>query len=130
MNLSETVRQFHLATGLEARRTQHPMNGDVEPLLKFREELIREEVNEFYQAVKDEEPLENICKELADILYVVLGTGVSLGVDLESIFYAVHDSNMQKARGTVEKREDGKVLKGSNYVDPRDRIRKMLTTLP
>lgn len=58
-----------------------------------------------------------LTKELCDLLYVVLGTGVTFGLPLKEAFTEVHRSNMSKL-GTDGKpvlREDGKVLKGPNY---------------
>ena len=68
----------------------------------------------------DDEGKEQIAKELTDLLYVVLGFGVVLGIDLDKTFKVVHDSNMSKLDddGKPIYREDGKVLKGPNYVKP------------
>ncbi|MEC4681184.1 MAG: hypothetical protein VST67_10880, partial [Nitrospirota bacterium] len=54
-----------------------------------------------------------MAKELADLLYVVYGTAVSLGIDLEPVFKEVHRSNMSKVGGY--KREDGKWVKPPTY---------------
>jgi predicted HAD superfamily Cof-like phosphohydrolase len=58
-----------------------------------------------------------LTKELADVLYVVIGTAVAFGLPLEKAFKEVHRSNMSKlgADGKPILREDGKVLKGPNY---------------
>ena len=57
--------------------------------------------------------LPGIAKELADLLYVVYGTAVSLGIDMEPVFKEVHRSNMSKVGGY--KREDGKWVKPPTY---------------
>lgn len=54
-----------------------------------------------------------IAKELADLLYVVYGTAVSCGIDLEPIFREVHRSNMSKVGG--HRRADGKWVKPLTY---------------
>lgn len=59
--------------------------------------------------------VENMAKELADLLYVVYGTGVSLGIDLDKVFDAVHRSNMTKSK---ERDSGGKVTKGKDYEPP------------
>jgi len=58
-----------------------------------------------------------VAKELADLLYVVYGTAVSCGIDMEPVFREVHRSNMSKVGG--HKREDGKWVKPSTYSPAR-----------
>lgn len=64
----------------------------------------------------------NLLKEGADLLYVLLGTFVSLGLgdQLIEAYRRVHISNMSKLGedGKPIYREDGKVLKGPNYKPP------------
>ena len=63
---------------------------------------------------------EELAKELADLLYVVYVTAEELGIPLEEVFQAVHQSNMSKVNsdGTVSRNEVGKVLKPDTYVKP------------
>lgn len=58
-----------------------------------------------------------LTKELADLMYVALGTGVALGLPLVEAFNEVHRSNMSKLGddGKPILREDGKALKSKNY---------------
>lgn len=60
-----------------------------------------------------------LTKELADMLYVIHGTAISLGLPLAEAFDEVHRSNMSKLGedGKPVLREDGKVLKGPNYTE-------------
>jgi len=53
-------------------------------------------------------------------MYVTIGFATTFGLPLEEVFYAVHESNMSKLgpNGEVLRREDGKILKGSNYKEP------------
>ncbi len=83
-----------------------------EPTQKLRVRLIQEEFDELQEAMKTKN-LPNIAKELADLLYVVYGTAVSCGIDMEPVFKEVHRSNMSKVGGY--KREDGKWVKPSTY---------------
>ncbi len=78
----------------------------------LRNRLIQEEFEEFQEAMHNQD-LPNMAKELADLLYVVYGTAVSLGIDMEPVFKEVHRSNMSKVGGY--KREDGKWVKPSTY---------------
>lgn len=67
-----------------------------------------------------DEAMEEVAKELADLLYVVYGTAEELGIPLEWVFKAVHKSNMSKLwpDGTVKRNDFGKVLKPPTYVKP------------
>lgn len=78
----------------------------------LRKRLIQEEFEELQEAMQEKD-LPSIAKELADLLYVVYGTAVSLGIDMEPVFREVHRSNMSKVGG--HKREDGKWVKPSTY---------------
>lgn len=117
----DKVKEFHEAFGLAVdEKKSHE-------LLMLRFNLMDEEHNEVANALADldeakthEDILEAkmaLTKELADVLYVVLGTGVSLGLPLGAVFDEVHASNMSKLGddGKPVLREDGKVLKGPNY---------------
>lgn len=83
--------------------------------------------------------LEALARELADEMVVAYGTAEVLGIDLDAAFDAVMDSNMSKmpgcddplhvekgllcpcggtGKGAPLKRDDGKILKGPNFVAP------------
>lgn len=79
---------------------------------KLRIRLIQEEFNELQEALATQD-LSAVAKELADLLYVVYGTAVSCGVDMEPVFREVHRSNMSKIGG--HKRDDGKWVKPPTY---------------
>lgn len=107
----------------------HPTGGDegksVENL-KLRTSLIREESNELqeelWNTAQTGKISANLLKEGADLLYVLLGTFVSLGLgdQLTEAFKRVHESNMSKLGedGKPVFRYDGKVMKGPNYKPP------------
>lgn len=57
--------------------------------------------------------LSAVAKEMADLLYVVYGTAVSYGIDMEAVFHEVHRSNLSKVGGY--KRADGKWVKPATY---------------
>jgi predicted HAD superfamily Cof-like phosphohydrolase len=103
------VQEFHEQFDIHVSPT--PSVPD-EPTKILRKRLIQEEFEELQEAM-DEKDLPSIAKELADLLYVVYGTAVSLGIDMEPIFKEVHRSNMSKVGGY--KREDGKWVKPSTY---------------
>lgn len=78
----------------------------------LRERLIQEEFDELKEAMAKND-LPAIAKEMADLLYVVYGTAVSYGIDMDPVFREVHRSNMSKVGGY--KREDGKWVKPVTY---------------
>jgi predicted HAD superfamily Cof-like phosphohydrolase len=79
---------------------------------RLRLRLIQEEFDELKEAFQSADEAA-IAKELADLLYVVYGTAVSCGIDMEPVFREVHRSNMSKVGG--HKREDGKWMKPATY---------------
>jgi predicted HAD superfamily Cof-like phosphohydrolase len=115
----------------------HPINVP-DPnlsLLTLRADLIQEEAKEVNEAFDNvicgqyELPFDGtdktvnkaaLLKELCDLLYVVFGAAVALGLPIQEAFNRVHASNMSKLGddGKPIYREDGKVLKGPNYKAP------------
>lgn len=113
----EKVRQFHEIYKIAINQ------GTSDALIELRENLIKEEYEEVREAFDElfvEDTEQNraaLLKELTDLLYVVYGTAVSFGFDIDQAFSLVHQSNLSKlgADGKPIYREDGKVLKGPNY---------------
>lgn len=79
---------------------------------RLRVRLIEEEFHELREALEKDD-LAAIAKEMADVLYVVYGTAVSYGIDMEPVFREVHRSNLSKIGGY--KRDDGKWVKPPTY---------------
>ena len=87
--------------------------------MQLRCDLIKEELNELEQAMK-EKNLKEIADALTDILYVTYGAGYAYGINLDKCFKEVQRANMSKL-GKDEKpiyNEKGKVMKGPNYSAP------------
>lgn len=82
----------------------------------LRVRLIQEEFGELQEALGQRDAAA-VAKELADLLYVVYGTAVSCGIDMEPVFREVHRSNMSKVGG--HKRADGKWVKPPTYSPAR-----------
>jgi predicted HAD superfamily Cof-like phosphohydrolase len=85
----------------------------------LRYELIREELEEFKDALKNKDILE-VADALTDILYVTYGAGHAFGIDLDKCFEEVQQSNMSKLdeKGKPIYNESGKVMKGPGYFKP------------
>jgi NTP pyrophosphatase (non-canonical NTP hydrolase) len=87
----------------------------------LRVHLIEEEFNEVrYELLKETLNKGSLAKELSDLIYVIYGTALVFDIDLDIAFEQVHLSNMSKLdeNGEVIRRDDGKVLKGTNYFEP------------
>jgi predicted HAD superfamily Cof-like phosphohydrolase len=86
---------------------------------KLRIDLIKEELDELQEAMKNNDLLE-VADALTDILYVTYGAGHAFGIDLDMCFDEVQNSNMSKLgeNGKPIYNESGKVMKGPNYFKP------------
>ena len=86
---------------------------------KLRIDLIKEELNELQEAMKNNDLLE-VADALTDILYVTYGAGHAFGIDLDKCFNEVQNSNMSKLdeNGKPIYNDAGKVMKGPNYFKP------------
>ena len=90
-----------------------------EKINKLRVSLINEELEEFKEAIKNND-LKEAADALTDILYVTYGSGHAFGINLDKCFDEVQKSNMSKL-GNDEKpiyNEKGKVMKGPKYFKP------------
>mgnify|MGYP001345834516 CR=1 FL=1 len=86
---------------------------------KLRIDLIKEELEELTEAMKNKDLLE-VADALTDILYVTYGAGHAFGIDLDKCFDEVQNSNMSKLGDNGEPiyNDSGKVMKGPNYFKP------------
>ena len=86
---------------------------------KLRIDLIKEELEELTEAMKNKDLLE-VADALTDILYVTYGAGHAFGIDLDKCFEEVQNSNMSKLgeNGKPIYNESGKVMKGPKYFKP------------
>ena len=111
-----SVKKFMEIFGQEVKtKAEFPS----EKIIKLRYDLIKEELNEFEQALKDKD-LKEVADSLTDILYVTYGAGHAFGIDLDKCFTEVQRSNMSKLGedGKPIYNEHGKVMKGPKYFQP------------
>ena len=112
-SIQSMVAEFHALHGQPIGDSpRHIVNARRRDL---RMRLIYEEAREIQDAMENLR-LGDIAKELADLVYVTVGTAVEMGIDLQHAVEEVHRSNMTKTPG--EKRGDGKVVKGERYRPP------------
>lgn len=107
------VEEFHRKFSIVAQVTPTDLNEETK---RLRVRLIEEEFDELKESMAGGD-LAAVAKEMADLLYVVYGTAVSYGIDMDPVFREVHRSNMSKVGGY--KREDGKWVKPATYSPAR-----------
>ena len=116
MSNFQSVKKFMQTFGQEVKdKTEFPK----EKIVELRYDLIKEELDELNQAIKDKD-IKEVADALTDILYVTYGAGHAFGIDLDKCFEEVQRSNMSKlgSDGKPIYSESDKVMKGSNYFKP------------
>jgi len=110
--LQRNVLTFHKTFGIRYREKPTTLPFD---RIQLRIKLIREELQELRDALYHGD-ITDIADGLGDLLYVVYGTAVECGIDMEEINQEIHRSNMTKVGGHM--REDGKWIKPKSYDPP------------
>lgn len=108
------VKKFHKVFGHPA---PDKLDWGDQRLQDLRVELIREEYQEFKDALIAKDPVA-LADAVGDLIVVILGSAVAFGIpQVVPGFDEICKSNMSKLNldGTVKRREDGKVLKGDGY---------------
>jgi predicted HAD superfamily Cof-like phosphohydrolase len=121
----EKVVEFNKIFGVPISKEPQLNIFDKNPkLTKLRFDLIKEEVDELSDAIKDKD-FPEVVDALGDILYVVYGAGSSFGVDMDKVLDKIHKSNMSKlcdteeiAIKTIERYQDLYVNNKSKYDSP------------
>lgn len=108
------VRAFH--EGSEQLVNERPTwpGADV---MELRFGLILEEVAELMKAVEDGDMVE-VADAIADTIYVLIGTAVSMGIPLHEVWAEVQRSNMAKVEGGARRNAAGKVIKPEGWTPP------------
>ena len=98
-------------------KSRPSLSSDKINMLRYN--LIKEELEEFKQALDNNDLLE-VADALTDILYVTYGAGHAFGINLDACFEEVQNSNMSKlgSDGKPIYNDQGKVMKGPNYFKP------------
>ncbi|MGM5488662.1 MAG: MazG nucleotide pyrophosphohydrolase domain-containing protein [Nanobdellota archaeon] len=102
------VGEFHQKFGVPILNEPSLVSAD---RANLRFALMKEEVKEYLNGVENSD-LENVAKELADILYAVYGTILEHGLQdqMAEIFDEVHRSNMTKSFDKY------KMIKGEDFI--------------
>ena len=114
----KAVEEFHNAFGQKNGKWPQPLS---EHEFNLRHSLMREENDEYLEACFKNSLIE-IADALGDQLYILCGTILKHGMQhiIEDVFNEIQASNMSKLGddGKPVLREDGKILKGSQYFRP------------
>ncbi len=111
----DLVKEWHLTYGVPVGTTPSLLTDR----LSLRLGLIEEEWLELAEAVESQSLIETL-DALGDMVYVIYGMAIEMGVNLSEVLDEIQRSNMSKLGhdGNPIYREDGKVLKGPNYTPP------------
>ena len=112
----QKVKNFMETFGQEVKSSPSFSSPKINEL---RYNLIKEELDEFKQALDNNDLLE-VADALTDILYVAYGAGHAFGINLDACFEEVQNSNMSKLGndGKPIYNDQGKVMKGPKYFKP------------
>lgn len=114
MNTRDDVEQFMKAADQNIKTK--PGIFDQQTMMYF--DLVREEFYELSYAFKRFDIVET-ADACADLIWVIEGLCLSLGIPIQKVWDEVARSNMSKCvEGKLIKREDGKVLKPDTYSPP------------
>ena len=100
---------------------ESPTVDVADSIKSLRYELMKEENEEYLEAVKNNDLVE-MADALGDMLYILCGTIITHGMQhkIGDVFEEIQRSNLSKLgkNGKPIYREDGKVKKGPNYFKP------------
>lgn len=113
---SKLTREFHETFDVPVAKSLGLPSPDVRQL---RITLLREEFEEYLEGEEQHDIVE-IADALGDMVYVIFGTALSYGIDLDAVITEIHRSNMTKldADGNVLRHPNGKVKKSDMYQPP------------
>lgn len=113
------VKEFHEIFGLEYH--ERPVAKIDKKIIELRHRLMQEENDEYLEAATQGN-LALIADALGDKLYILCGTIIAHGLQhkIMEVFNEIHRSNLSKLDmdGKPIYREDGKIMKSSNYFLP------------
>jgi len=113
------VKKFHEVFGLELH--DEPTVNISDRIIELRHRLMQEENDEYLEAAKARD-MTLVADALGDKLYILCGTIIAHGLQhkIMEVFEEIHRSNMSKLddAGKPIYREDGKIMKSTNYFLP------------
>jgi len=108
------VKDFHEKFGFLIGATPQHLT---KRKLRQRRDFMAEELGEFTEALESQD-LAEMADALVDLVYVALGTAVSLGLPWDKLWADVHRANMAKVRGMTARGYGADVKKPPGWVPP------------
>ena len=108
---AQQVLAFHHKFSFPATPLGPPRAPD-DGLKALRAQLLIEEATEYLEALSTDDVV-GIADALGDMLYVIYGTALTYGIDLDAVVDEIHRSNMSKETSAT-----GKAKKGADYSPP------------
>jgi len=125
-DMFKDVRDFHLKFTLPVE--PYPSFPPKE-LLEFRVKFLEEEVNEFKDACNAND-LTLALDALIDLVYIALGTAVTMRLPWYECWNHVQNANMKKIRASVEnpsiRNQQFDVVKPAGWESPNNKIRECI----
>lgn len=123
----EEVRLFH-------EKFNHPVSSYPVKMEKERAKKrynwMLEEINEFLEAVEQEEIVEQ-ADAMIDVIYFALGTLVEMGIKPDKLFEIVQYANMSKLwkDGKPHYATDGKIIKPETWENPHEKLKNAIDNM-
>jgi len=95
--------------------------------MRDRLKFMNEELDELKEAVALRDMVAQ-CDALVDLVYVIKGTAVMMGIPWEQVWAAVQESNMNKINTGVSVDHKIGIAKPAGWVSPEPKIAKILRT--
>lgn len=113
MSVFTDVRKFHTFFGAPVGKKPRWLSPEA---TKLRHLLMDEEHQELREAMA-ERNMTKTADAMADLIYVIVGTAIAMGLPLERIYNVVHGFNMDKAVMPYHQ-PDCKLVRSENIEDP------------
>lgn len=96
-----------------------------EEFVLARVNFLSEELDEFVEAATAGD-IVGAADALTDIVYVAMGTALTMGIPLDKVWDVVHAANMKKVKGTTKRGIANDAVKPEGWVGPERAIAAIL----
>jgi len=96
-----------------------------EEFILARANFLSEELDEFVEAATAGD-IVGAADALTDMVYVAMGTALTMGIPLDKVWDVVHAANMKKVKGTTKRGIANDAVKPEGWVGPERAIAAIL----